>query len=328
MMKRREFITLLGGAAAWPFAARAQQPVMPVIGYLDPGGPQTRADLTAAFRKGLGETGYIEGRNVAIEYRWAEARSDRFPALAADLVRRQVNVLAAVGSTNLALAAKAATKTIPIVFQSGRDPVKDGLVASFNHPGGNLTGVARLSVTMGPKRLELLHGAVPQAALIGFLVNPTNPTPAQYSTKEMEVAADALGLKLLVVKASTERELAPAFASLAQQSAGALLLDNDFLFFGSHELPALAAQYAIPVMYPDRDLVAAAGGLMSYAASLADSYRQAGVYVGRILKGEKPADLPVVQPTKFELVINLTTAKALGLEIAPTFLLRADELIE
>jgi putative ABC transport system substrate-binding protein len=202
-MKRREFITLLGGAAAaWPLAARAQQPAVPLIGYLDPGTPQGRADLTAAFRKGLGETGYIEGRNLAIEYRWAENRSDRFPALAADLVRRQVSVIAAVGSTVLALAAKAATATTPIVFQSGRDPVKDGLVASFNHPGGNLTGVARLSVTMGPKRLELLHEAVPQAATIGFLVNPTNPTPAQYSTKEMEVAAGALGLKLLVINAN------------------------------------------------------------------------------------------------------------------------------
>jgi putative tryptophan/tyrosine transport system substrate-binding protein len=220
---------------------------MPVIGYLDPGTPQGRADLTAAFRKGLGEIGYIEGGNVAIEYRWAENR---------------------------------------------------------------------------------LHQAVPQAATIGFLVNPTNPTSAQYSTKEIEVAAGALGLKLLIVNASTERELAPGFASLAQQSAGAVLLDNDFLFFGSHELPALAAQYAIPVMYPDRDLVAAAGGLMSYAASLADSYRQAGVYVGRILKREKPADLPVLQPTKFELVINLKTAKALGLTVPPTLLATADEVIE
>jgi putative ABC transport system substrate-binding protein len=327
-MRRRDFITLLGGAAAgWPLAARAQG-AMPVIGYLDPGTANARANLAESFRKGLAELGFVEGRNVAIEYRWAEDRSDRFAELAADLVRRRVSVISAVGSTALALAAKAATTTIPIVFQSGRDPVRDGLVASFNRPGGNLTGVSRQEVTMGPKRLELLHEAVPQASAIGFLVNPTNPTLADHSTKDAQAAAAALGLKVIVLNSTTERELAPAFQSFSQQGAGAILLDNDFLFFGQHELPALAARHSLPVMYPDRDLVATAGGLMSYAASLTDSYRQAGVYVGRVLKGEKPADLPVLQPVKFELVINLKTAKALGLALPATLLVAADEVIE
>jgi len=325
-MKRRQFITLVGGAAAtWPRFARAQQPAMPVIGYLDVGAPEERASLTAAFRKGLSETGYVEGHNVAIEYRWAGAQVDRFPALAADLVRRQVTVIAVGGHSALVLAAKAATTTIPIVFETGRDPVKQGFVARMNRPGGNVTGVSKLEDTMGSKRLELLRQLVPKATAIAFLVNPTNPSSR---VQEMREPARLLGLQLLILNASTERELDTAFASLVQQGAGALLIDIDIFFFGKRELLAtLAARHAIPVMYSDREFVAA-GGLMSYASSNTDTYRQFGVYVGRILKGEKPADLPVLQPTKFELVINLKTAKALGLAIPESFLLRADEVIE
>jgi putative tryptophan/tyrosine transport system substrate-binding protein len=326
-MKRREFMSLLGGAAAWPVAARAQQPAMPVIGYPDPGALEARENLMAGFRKGLSETGYVEGRNVAIEYRWANSRSEQFSELAADLVRRQVNVIAAVGSTGLALAAKVATATIPIVFQLGGDPVGFGLVASMNRPGANVTGVTRLSGTMGPKRLELLHEALPKAKLIAFLINPTNHTLADASTRDVQAAARVLGVEVVMLNASTQRELGTAFASLAHRSVDALLVDNDFLFVDQRQLVTLAASHSIPVMYPDRDLVAV-GGLMSYAASLTDSYRQAGVYVGRVLKGEKPADLPVMQPTKFELVINVKTAKAIGLTIPESFLLRADELIE
>jgi putative tryptophan/tyrosine transport system substrate-binding protein len=316
-----------GAAAAWPLVARAQQSEMPVVGFLHSVSPDPMASHALAFRRGLAEIGYIEGQNVTIEYRWAEGRYDRLPMLAADLVGRRVAVIAAAGTAAPALAAKAATSTIPIVFQTGSDPVKDGLVASLNRPGGNVTGVSRLSFALAPKRLERLHELAPKATAIAFLVNPTNPV-APSQMQEIGEPARSLGLQIQVLEASSERQIEIAFESLARQQLCALLLANDTYLSGRRELfIALATRYAIPVMYAGRDAVAA-GGLISYDASAIDQLRQVGTYVGRILKGEKPADLPVLQPTKFELAINLKTATALGLEVPPTLLARADEVIE
>jgi putative tryptophan/tyrosine transport system substrate-binding protein len=326
-VKRREFITLVGGAAVcWPLAARAQQPAMPVIGFMNGGTREAGASVLAAFQQGLSETGYIENQNVAIEYRWAESKYDRLPGMATDLVRRQVTVIAAT-TTPAALAAKAATATIPIIFETAGDPIKLGLVASLNRPGRNITGVTQLSSELVSKRLGLLHDLIPTATIIALLVNPTDPR-AETQTSDMQKAAHALGLQIHVLNASTEGEINTAFANLAQLRAGALLVGTGELFRRRPEqLAALAAQQGKPVIYQYREFVAA-GGLISYGASLTDAYRLAGVYTGRILKGAKPADLPVMQPTKFELVINLRTAKALGLTIPPGVLAIADEVIE
>jgi putative ABC transport system substrate-binding protein len=325
-MKRRAFITLLGGAAVWPLAAGAQQAAMPVIGYLNSGSPDLDANLGRAFRQGLGETGYVDGRNLAIEYRWAEDQIDRLPALAADLVRRQVTVIYASGGSSPALAAKAATTTIPIVFRIGADPVEVGLVASLNRPGGNVTGVSLLNVEVGPKRLELIHELVPRAA-IALLVNPTEPL-AETQLKDARAAAGTLGLQLHVLYASTEREFDAVFATLAQLRAGGLSIGaGPSLARRIEQLAALTVRHAVPAIHEFREF-AAAGGLMSYGTNIMDSSRLAGVYAGRILKGEKPADLPVQRSTKIELIINLKTAKALGIAVPQLLLGRADEVIE
>jgi ABC-type uncharacterized transport system substrate-binding protein len=320
---------MVGAAAvAWPLTARAQQPAMPVVGFLGIFSPAEASYLVAAFHQGLAETGYVEGRDVTTEYRWAETHYDRLPALATDLVSRRVAVIAATGGGVSALAAKSATATVPIVFVAGDvDPVKTGLVSHLNRPGGNITGITPSTSVLGPKRLELLHEMVPKATVIGMLVNP-NYADAEIQSTEAREAALTLGLQLHIVNAGTESEFDTAFSTLVRLQTGALLVGNDALFNSRRErLAALAARYAIPAIYSYREYVAA-GGLMSYAPSLADSYRQAGIYTGKILNGANPADLPVIQPTKFDLVINLKTLEALGLTIPPLISARADELID
>jgi ABC-type uncharacterized transport system substrate-binding protein len=326
---RREFITLLGGAAgAWPVVARAQQPAMPVIGFLHPGFPEANAGLLAAFRKGLTETGYAEGRNVAIDFRWAYGDYSRLAELAADLVRRQVAVIVTPIGTTTALAAKAATATIPIVFSAGTDPVKAGIVTSLSRPGGNVTGVNYMAAELGAKRLGLLHEMAPRAARIAFLVNPANPIPAESMIKDMEAAASVAQRHIDVFTASTNREIETAFAALVQSRADALIVGAEPFFIDRRvQIVTLATRHLLPTVYFLREFVEI-GGLMSYGASDLFRYREVGIYTGRVLKGEKPADMPVVQPTKFELVINLPTARAIGIEVPPSLLAQADEVIE
>jgi putative ABC transport system substrate-binding protein len=325
-MRRREFITLGGAAAAWPVVARAQ-PAMPVIGYLGAESPTAFRSRVRAFRQGLSETGYVEGRNVAIEFRWAEGQHNKLPALAADLAGRPVNVIVTPGGAPAALAAKSATTTIPIVFEMGADPIAIGLVGTLNRPGGNLTGVTSLNVQVTPKRLEILHEVVPTAALIAVLLNPTSPT-ADSQLKNLQAAADALGVRLHILHASNERDFDSAFETLVQLKPGGLVVTSD-TFFATHseELAALTVRHAVPAIHQSRDF-AVAGGLMSYAGSFMESHRQAGIQTGRILKGDKPADLPVQQVTKVELIINLKTAKALGVTVPLPLTGRADELID
>jgi putative tryptophan/tyrosine transport system substrate-binding protein len=325
-MRRRDFITLLGGAAAWPLAARAQQPAMPVIGFLSHGYPRGFAPMVGGFREGLRETGYVEGQNVLIEFRWAEDRFDQLPALAADLARRQVAAIFTNGPPGTR-AAKGQTATIPIVFSMGEDPIKEGIVASLNRPGGNVTGFSYFTNQLFGKRLALLTEIAPTAAAFAFLVNPANPN-ADPDAKDAQIAAAALGRKLEVLAASTEPDFERAFAAIVQRQIGALCVGTDAFFVDRREqLVTLAARRAVPAIY-DRREFAAAGGLVSYGASQVDSWRQGGNYVGRILKGEKPINLPVQQSTKIDFVINLKTAKGLGLDIAPMVVARADEVIE
>jgi putative tryptophan/tyrosine transport system substrate-binding protein len=325
-MRRREFIAGLGGAAAWPVAARAQQPAMPVIGYLHLG-RAVSPQLMRSFHQGLSETGYVEGRNVAIEYRWAENQYDRLPALVADLVRRQVSVIAVSGGVAVARAAQAASATIPVVFQGAGDPVARGVVASLNRPGGNITGVSTLNTELGSKQLEVLHEFVPTATMIALLVNPTVPT-IESIIRGMQSAARIRGLQLHVLHASAERDFDRAFEELVQVRAGGLVISPQPLFVESSEqLAALMMRHAVPTVSPYREF-ALAGGLMSYGGSQTENWRVLGAYTGRILNGEKPADLPVQQVTKIELVLNLKTAKALGITVPPALLVRADEVIE
>jgi putative tryptophan/tyrosine transport system substrate-binding protein len=328
-LKRRDFFTLLGGAAAfsasWPLAARAQQTAMPVVGFLNGGSAWESANNAAAFLRGLSAAGYMEGRNVFIEYRWAEGHYDRLPTLAADLVRRQVSVIAAIGGPPQALAAKGTSTTIPIVFQVGADPVEMGLVASLNRPGGNITGVTSLNLEVGPKRLELMHHLLPAATKIALLVNPSNRTNTEAESKGLQATANALGLQLIVLDVNADRDLDGIFTTL--RVGGVVIGPDAFLQSRSEQIAALALRHSVPVVTPYREFPVA-GGLMSYGGDLAESWRQAGIYTARILKGAKPADLPVVQVTKVELVINLKTAKALGLDVPATLLARADEVID
>jgi putative tryptophan/tyrosine transport system substrate-binding protein len=327
LRRRREFVTLLGAAVAWPFVVRAQQPAMPVVGFLHPGSPEPFSFLVAAFQKGLKEADYVESQNVTIEYLWAKGHYEQLQTLAADLVQRQVTVIAATGGSVSAHAAKAATATIPIVFNVGDDPIRSGLVASLNRPGDNITGVYTLSPELEPKRLGLLRELVPHATLIGVLLNPTNPD-TDLQRRRVQAAATAIGPDLRIFHANSESDLETAFAALVQDRANALLVGNDVFFVNRREqIVALAARHAVPTIYAFRPF-AESGGLMSYGTHLGDIYRQIGVYVGRVLKGEKPADLPIVQPTKFELVINIKTAKTLGVKISDNLLSLADEVIE
>jgi len=327
-LNRREFIALLGGtAAAWPLAVWAQQPAMPVVGFLSSRSPNESASAVATFRQSLSEAGYIDGKNLAIAFRWADGHYDRLPALAAELARRQVGAIFATGGNPPAFAAKAATATIPIVFLIGSDPVKFGLVASLNRPGGNITGVTLFTSLLVAKRLELLHELVPTATKVAILVNPNNSN-TEPDTEVAQTAARRLGQQLIVLSASSESDIDAAFATLVQQRASALLVNTDAFFLTRrNQLSALAERYATPTIHDLRDY-AAAGGLVSYGTNLLDAYRQAGSYVGKILDGEKPANLPVMQPFKFDLVINLKTARALGLEVSPKLLALADEVIE
>jgi ABC-type uncharacterized transport system substrate-binding protein len=327
-MRRRSFITLLGGAAAaWPMAARAQQPAMPVVGYLYNGSPEQNTNNVAAFRKGLSETGHVEGRNVAVEYRWAYNQVDRLPELVDDLIRRRVSVIATPGSVTATVTAKAATTTIPIVFMFGADAVQVGLVASLNRPGGNVTGVTTMNAELGAKRLGLMHELLPGAARFGALLD-ANPLNASAITADLQAAASAVGREIEVLTAGTNRDIDSAFASLVQMRADALLVSPSPLFADRRvQLVALATHYRLPTIYPFREF-AEASGLMSYGSSQTEIYRQVGVYTGRILKGEKPSDLPIMRATKFEFIINLHTAKLLGLKVPPTLLAIADEVIE
>ncbi len=327
-MRRREFMTLLGSAAAaWPLTAAAQKATMPVVGFLSARSPGESVDMVAAFRRGLRQTGFVEGLNLSIAFRWAEGRYDRLPTLAAELVGLRPAVIFAAGGPPSALAAKKATSTIPVVFVAGGDPVRLGLIASFNHPGGNVTGIHMFSAALEPKKLELLHELVPKARVICALVNPTNPSAAIVS-KDLEAAARAMGLQLHIVHASTEQDLDAVFAGWAKLRVDGLVVTSEGFFDSQRErIVALSSRHSVAGSYPWREYVAA-GGLMSYGSNLADSYRQAGIYAGRVLNGEKPSGLPVTQPTKFELVLNLKTAKALGLSIPPTMLATADEVFE
>jgi putative ABC transport system substrate-binding protein len=327
-MRRREFITvLLGTAVSWPLAVRAQQPNMPLVGFLNVGAPDGYRPMAAAFRQGLQETGYVEGQNVAIEYRWAEGQSDRLPAMVADLIHRRVAVIAAT-TTQAALATKSATKTIPVVFETGGDPIQLGLVASLNRPGGNITGVTQLNSGLVSKEMEVLHELLPAAKTVALLVNPADPAVADEETRDAMSATQTLGVELHVLKASTEEQLDVVFANLSQSQISGLVVGPE-AFFTSHigQLAALAVRHKVPTIYRGREF-AAAGGLVSYGASVTSSYHLAGVYTGRILKGDKPADLPVQQATKIELYINLKTARALGIAVPLPLSGRADEVIE